>query len=196
MLFASQILFVLLSLWAALVARAKANKEGRNSTEYLVISLSLLAAAVATAGQVVLNPQGSDSGTLMRIFTNLALYAAAPMLVTALVALARTYPISRPAWGRWLLGLFALFELCRRMGYGEQYTLILALCCIAGMASALAWFRGKDLRLKLASSTLAFALAVAAYYEATLALSMLLACAGVTTLGVTLNATTAAPEEA
>lgn len=192
MLLVSQILFTLLSLGVALTAKAQANKPGKNSAEYLVISLSLLSAAIATAAQLLLDPQGSDSGTLLRIATNLALFAGAPMLITALAAIARSYPISRPAWGRWLLGLFALFELCRRMGYGEQYTLILALCCLAGMVASLVWFTAKEVRLPLAGSTLAFGLAVAAYYEATLALSLLLASAGLALLGAALRITTPA----
>ena len=182
MLILSQVLFLLAALGVALAAKAKANREDSHSSEYFVITLSALAAALSILGQLTLDAEGSDSGTLLRILNNLAIYAGAPMLVTAVVAIAKSYPISRPAWGRWLLGLFALFELCRRMGYGEGYTLILGGCCLAGLAASLIWLRARPVAVPLVASLAFLVAGFAAHYISSTALSLLLGAAGLTLL--------------
>ena len=182
MLILCQTLFLLAALGVALAAKAKANREDSHSSEYFVITLSALAAALSVLGQLTLDAEGSDSGTLLRILNNLAIYAGAPMLVTAVVAIAKNYPISRPAWGRWLLGLFALFELCRRMGYGEGYTLTLGVCCLVGLAASLVWFRTRAVLLPTVAAVALMAAGFAAHYLATAALSLLLGAAGLALL--------------
>lgn len=186
MLTLSHILFTLLCLAVSWIAKTRATRPIASSAEYMVISLSLLSAAIASMGELLLDSTGSDSGTLQRMFTNLAIYTGAPMLVTALVALARAYPISRPAWGRWLLGLIAFFEFCRRMGYGEQYTLVMALCLIAASLLSVIWFKSNRVRALILAATLSFTAAIIAHYEATLALALLLGCAGVVLLGMSI----------
>ncbi|MDO6563893.1 hypothetical protein Q4488_10915 [Amphritea sp. 1_MG-2023] len=69
---------------------------------------------------------GTDIATLQRLLSNLAYFVALPFLATALFISASSQHWQRPAWGRWLLGLFALFELLRRMEHGELYTQIVA----------------------------------------------------------------------
>ena len=187
MLILSQALFLLTALGVALAAKAKANREDSHSSEYFVITLSALAAALAILGQLTLDAEGSDSGTLLRILNNLAIYAGAPMLVTAVVAIAKNYPISRPAWGRWLLGLFALFELCRRMGYGEGYTLVLGLCCLAGLAASLIWFRARTVVLSTVGGLVLLTAGLAAHYLSTASLGLLLGAAGLALLGLSLK---------
>ena len=187
MLTLSQVLFTLLCLAVALIAKTKASRPVTGAAEFMVISLCLLSAAIASMGELLLDSTGNDSGTLQRILTNLAIYTGAPMLVTALIALSRNYPISRPAWGRWLLGLIALFEFCRRMSYGEQYTLILALCLIAAAMLSVVWFKPNRVRALIGATTLSFTAAIVAYYEASLALSLLLGCAGVALVGMSLQ---------
>lgn len=187
MLLISQLLLLLVCLGAAWVAKPQASRAVSSHSEYLVISLSLLAVAVALLGQITLDPKGSDSGTLLRILNNLALYAAAPMLVTAVVAIAKSYPISRPAWGRWLLGLFALFELCRRMGYGEQYTFVLGLCCLGGLLTSVYWWKQSAIRRLMLGALLLLATGFAAHYLATTALSLVLSAAGLALFALALK---------
>lgn len=187
MLLISQILVLIASGLLAVLAKTKADKSGDYSVEYLVIALAALASTLAALGSLLLDKTGPDSGTLLRMLQNLAFYAATPMLVTALIALARNYPISRPAWGRWLLGLIALYELLRRMGYGEQYTLILAIVSVAAFALSLIWFTGSKLKLSMTLSMLLFAAAVAAYQFATLTLALLVCSAGILVLAASIR---------
>ena len=187
MLILSQVLFLLAALGVALATKAKANREDDHNSEYFVITLSALAAALAVLGQVTLDAEGSDSGTLLRILNNLAIYAGAPMLVTAIGAIAKNYPISRPAWGRWLLGLFALFELCRRMGYGEGYTLVLGLCCLAGLITSLIWFRARAVVAPMVSALAFLAAGFGAHYLTSAAISLLLGAAGLALLASSLK---------
>lgn len=187
MLVVSQILFLLAALGVALVSKANANREDAHSSEYFVISLSTLAAALAILGQLTLDAQGSDSGTLLRILNNLALYAGAPMLVTGVVAIAKNYPISRPAWGRWLLGLFALFELCRRMGYGEGYTLVLGVFCLSGLLISLVWFKAKTIVLPMVAAIVFLTAGFSAHYLSTTAISLLLGAVGLALLAKSLK---------
>lgn len=187
MLTLAQLAFLIAASWTALITKAKANKGDNCQSEYLVISLSALALAIATLAQLTLDPEGSDTGTLLRISNNLAIYAAAPMLVTAVGAIAKNYPISRPAWGRWLLGLFALFELCRRMGYGEQYTLVLGVCCLAGLLAALAWFKSRPIAIPLLASLALFSAALATQFLVAAAIALLLSSAGLISLSLGLR---------
>ncbi len=187
MLTLAQLAFLIAASWTALIAKAKVNKGDKGQSEYLVISLSALALAIATLAQLTLDPEGSDAGTLLRILNNLAIYAAAPMLVTAVGAIAKNYPISRPAWGRWLLGLFALFELCRRMGYGEEYTLVLGICCLAGLLAALVWFKSRPIATPLLASLALFSAALASHYFVAAAIALLLSSAGLISLSLSLR---------
>ena len=184
MLLLSQLLFLIVCLGVALVSKARLNQQTQQSSDLLVIVLSAVALAVSMLAQLTLDPLGSDSGTLLRMLNNLAIYAAAPMLVTAVGAITRPYPISRPAWGRWLLGLFALFELCRRMGFGEEYTLVLGICCIAGLAVTLRWLKTSKYATPLLSAVIAFSAALAAhYYHIGLATGLLFSSLGLALLG-------------
>jgi len=76
---------------------------------------------------------GTDIATLQRLLSNLAYFVALPFFATALLVSARHCHWQRPAWGRWLIGLFALFELLRRMEHGELYTQVVAVAVAATM---------------------------------------------------------------
>ncbi|GGK85231.1 hypothetical protein [Amphritea balenae] len=89
-------------------------------------ALSSLFIGVSALAEILLNQGGADIQTLQRMLSNLAYYAALPLIASALLVAARNDHWTRPAWGRWLIGLFALFELLRRMEYGELYTQIVA----------------------------------------------------------------------
>ena len=102
---------------------------------YLFIALAALAELFSGLMPSTLT---NDLVTLQRMLDNLAFYAAIPLLASPAVATGLGQHWSRPAWGRWLIALFALFELCRRMEYGALYAQILAaLCVLAIIASAI-----------------------------------------------------------
>src|SRR5690554_3128853 len=111
---------------AVLLFRRSEQLQEAPRSQLQVSSLSLIFVALAAMGQLLLTPTSQDIATLQRLLDNLALYAGLPLLATAALALAMGWYWSKAGWGRWLLALFALFELCRRMGLGEDYTLWLS----------------------------------------------------------------------
>ncbi len=91
-----------------------------------VLALSSLFIALSAVAQLLIGDQSGDFYTLRRMLENLAYFAAIPLMATAAIAISMQKVWSKPAWGRWLLGLFAFFELLRRMQYGEQYAQFIA----------------------------------------------------------------------
>ncbi len=99
----------------------------------MVISLSCTFIVCSCAGTLLIHQQDQDLVTLKRILDNLAYYAAIPLLASAFVDIAWKHDWSKPAWGRWLLALFALFELTRRAEFGAQYSQIMATVSVAAL---------------------------------------------------------------
>jgi hypothetical protein len=128
----SLLLLAALSSAVLLFRRSEQLQEAPRS-QLQVSSLSLIFVALAAMGQLLLTPTSQDIATLQRLLDNLALYAGLPLLATAALALAMGWYWSKAGWGRWLLALFALFELCRRMGLGEDYTLWLSAALTAAL---------------------------------------------------------------
>lgn len=118
---------------AVLLFRRSEQLQEAPRSQLQVSSLSLIFVALAAMGQLLLTPTSQDIATLQRLLDNLALYAGLPLLATAALALAMGWYWSKAGWGRWLLALFALFELCRRMGLGEDYTLWLSAALTAAL---------------------------------------------------------------
>ncbi len=109
-------------------------------------ALSALFIALSALAELLLNQAGSDIETLHRMFANLAYYAALPLLASVMLVSTRNQHWQRAAWGRWLIGLFALFELLRRMEQGELYTQILAVAVSATMLLAALMTKEKALQ--------------------------------------------------
>ncbi|MFY0678874.1 MAG: hypothetical protein JXR18_16515 [Neptuniibacter sp.] len=121
-----------------LAGRSYRLSEKHNNTALMVISLAAAFVSCAAAGDLLLSGNDQDSLTLKRLLDNLALFAAVPFIASALLDLSFKYNWSKAAWGRWLLALFALFELCRRSGIGTEYTQIMsALCAVVIIFSSL-----------------------------------------------------------
>lgn len=116
---------LILSLSAAtsgVVLYKHADKTSEAQRNHLqVICLAMVFIALSPLAQLLLGGT-VDSDTLQRLLVNLATYAGLPLIASALIALATEQEWSRAAWGRWLLVLFASFELCRRSGVGDQYS--------------------------------------------------------------------------
>ncbi|MFW1677215.1 hypothetical protein ACFVYJ_05470 [Pontibacter sp. JAM-7] len=107
-----------------LAGQSYRNGEQRAHTASFVISLAAAFIAIASLGTLVVEARNQDLQTLQRILDNLAFYAALPLLGTALLSQAWQLDWSRAGWGRWLLALFALFELMRRSELGNLYSQI------------------------------------------------------------------------
>lgn len=112
-----------------LAGRSYRLSEKHNNTALMVISLAAAFVSCAAAGDLLLFGNDQDSLTLKRLLDNLALFAAVPLIASALLDLSFKYNWSKAGWGRWLLALFALFELCRRSEIGTEYTQIMSVLC-------------------------------------------------------------------
>ena len=111
--------------------------EQKQETASFVISLSAAFLAAASLGELTLEATSQDLLTFQRMLDNLAFYAALPLLATALIAQAWQKDWSRAAWGRWLLALFALFELMRRAEQGDLYSQIVAVASVMLLLASL-----------------------------------------------------------
>lgn len=106
-------------------------------TSGFTISLSAaFLAASAVASILLTGSSDQDQQTMLRMLNNLGYYAAIPLIASAMVADAIGQNWSKPAWGRWLLVLLALFELTRRAQYGLEYSQIMAVLVAASMLFA------------------------------------------------------------
>ncbi|RTE64630.1 hypothetical protein EH243_16120 [Amphritea opalescens] len=152
------------ALFAALQLQRHANTQPDGPKATLqATALSALFLAIWSLSELISRSDsiaGTDIATLQRLLSNLAYFVALPFFATALLISARHSHWERPAWGRWLIGLFALFELLRRMQHGELYTQIVAVAVPAAMLLAVwsqsrAQLRGTTL---LATANMAIAL--------------------------------------
>lgn len=116
-----------------LAGRSYKTGEENDHTASMVISLSAAFIACAAVGNLLLQQTDQDIQTLQRILDNLAYYAAIPLIASALLDNAWKFEWSKAAWGRWLLVLFALFELCRRSDIGALYSQVMAALSVAVM---------------------------------------------------------------
>lgn len=153
----SQLLLLLGAGMAASLSyrNAQALKEGPQ-THMMVISLSCTFVALASLAALTLTGADQDTQTLNRLLSNLAIFAGLPLIASALVALAKGWEWSRAAWGRWLLVLFAMFELCRRSGVGETYSEgLMVVISASWLFAALLLGQGLSRLLAIASALLA-----------------------------------------
>lgn len=116
----SQVTLLLSALFLA--GRSYQVSEKHNSAAIMVISLAAAFITCSSAADLLITQTGQDSETLKRILANLAFYASIPLIASAALDQAYNFNWSKAAWGRWLLVLFALFELCRRSNTGMEYS--------------------------------------------------------------------------
>ncbi|MDY6891579.1 MAG: hypothetical protein SVU24_08285 [Pseudomonadota bacterium] len=145
---------------AGLLLRQSEDTPAAQSLLLKVSRLALLGVALAALSRLTLSDGGQDIATLRRMLDNLALYAALPLLASAMLGATLRWYWSKAGWGRWLLGLFALFELCRRMGLGEAYTLTLGGAIGLVLLGAALRLRGILPRLAAVGSGALFAVAI------------------------------------
>jgi hypothetical protein len=100
----------------------------------------LLSAAAAAAG---LMRHGVDEQAAQLWLSQASTFLGLPLLGVAALALGRGWALSRPNWGRVLLGLCACFELFRQMNRLDDYRLLLNLATLLLIfyAGAVQWPR-------------------------------------------------------
>ncbi|MGB0467364.1 MAG: hypothetical protein ACPGF7_07550 [Pontibacterium sp.] len=107
---------------------------GEAYTSGFVISLSgAFIAASAVSSIFLTGTTDQDYQTLLRMLNNLAYYAAIPLIGSAMLADSLGQNWQKPAWGRWLLALLALFEVTRRAESGLGYSQLMAALVMAVM---------------------------------------------------------------
>ncbi len=149
MILLSQLVLLGSALGSAALLYRKAQSDAL-ATTLGVMSLGALSLVLAMMGRLLLSGSGSDAQTLRLMLDNLAFYAGLPLFALAVLARGFGWDWSRAAWGRWLLGCFGLFELCRRFGTGEQYMQGLAVfICLAMLAGILKGENGRSRLLAL-----------------------------------------------
>lgn len=160
MTLAGQILLMLAAIVSTLYLFRGTQDSLDTSSEIKVTRLSLLSMIIALIGSFTLTSDSMDSSTLLRMLNNLALYAGAPMMVSALLSRAVQRSFTMQTWGRYLLALIALFELFRRMDAGTGYSLVLAIVLVAALAAAALFSKIKSQRASFLSAALLLAIAV------------------------------------
>lgn len=151
-------------LVCALLLAGRSYRVAEQQTLSSMMVISLAAAFIAAASLMTLARPAATGDILVfqRILDNLAYYAGIPLLASAVVDLAWNKQWSRAAWGRWLLVLFALFELCRRSQVGEEYSQGMAIITALALCIASLKLYGAIQRLSgvLSAATLASALLI------------------------------------
>ncbi|SEG80322.1 hypothetical protein [Marinobacterium lutimaris] len=138
------------------------SKQTEKPHSVLLGAWSLSALFLALAVIAAWLPQGSaDLETLKRLGINLGIYAGMPMLATAVYALGKRLFWSAAGWGRLLLGFFALFELNRQLGYGEEYTNVLGAASVIGVLSGALFLGLTQARILSAAAAVCVAAALA-----------------------------------
>jgi hypothetical protein len=155
---------LLLASLASILLLFRGTKESIDSSaEIKVARLSILSFTLALIGEFTLTSNSMDSETLSRMLSNLALYAGVPMLVSAIAAKASNRSFTMQTWGRYLLAIIALFELCRRMEVGQQYGNALGIILILTLIVSALTTKTKHMRLSLSISAITLGAAFAGY---------------------------------
>ena len=85
------------------------------------------------------------------------------MMTSALLARALDRSFTMQTWGRYLLALIALFELCRRMDAGTGYSLALAITLVVALGAAAFFSKIKAQRASFLSAALLLGVAVVSW---------------------------------
>ena len=155
---------LMLASLASILLLFRGTKESIDSSaEIKVARLSILSFILAVIGEFTLTSNSMDSDTLARMLSNLALYAGAPLLVSSILAKALDRSFTMQTWGRYLLAIIALFELCRRMEVGQQYSNALGIILILTLIVSAFTTKTKTMRLPLSISAITLGAAFAGY---------------------------------
>jgi hypothetical protein len=143
----SEFLLILGSIFAAAqLFRQPEKLTEQTKTFAMLITLSLGFIAASALGEILLSGENQDSQTMARLLTQLKIFIAIPLISSLITAARFGYFFSRAAWGRWVLALFAMFELMRRMGLGVEYTQVLSVLCALSLLISLVSFPQPSIR--------------------------------------------------
>lgn len=131
---------------AALLFRQPEKLNERSKTLASLILMAVAFIAAAEVGQLTLTNSSQDAQTMQRLLSNLATYISTPLMASLLFAASFGYHFSRRGWGRWVLALFAMFELMRRMELGVSYSVVLGALTVTALAIAFVRFNNPTVR--------------------------------------------------
>jgi hypothetical protein len=122
----------------------------------LAFTLAACTGASATAGLVL----GMDTIEAERWLLQATLLLGVPLVGAGVLTLSRQWVLSRPSWGRVVIGLCAFFELARQLGWSAHYALALGLfsALVVAYAGLLQWPERLQAAAGLAGGVLLLAL--------------------------------------
>lgn len=162
----SQITLLLCALFLA--GRSYRTSEQSKISSLMVFSLAAAFIACAAAANLLLPGNDQDTVTLKRLLDNLAFFASIPLIASAALDIAFRFNWSKAAWGRWLLVLFALFELCRRSEMGLEYSQFMAALSSAVLLFSMLKMHSLMTRLIGGISSVLWAMSLLIYSQASL----------------------------
>ena len=138
----SALVLLLVGLLWLIVSRPQPVWRGEAAAQFSAAIIILPASVVALANAIGLNSESWVQANM--VLQELSLYAALPLLSLVLFSQAARlwgspYDWERMIWGRILLGVCVLYELCRRSDVLTEMLLIFALITSAVMLAALIW---------------------------------------------------------
>ncbi|MCL6415073.1 hypothetical protein MIB92_05380 [Aestuariirhabdus sp. Z084] len=92
---------------------------------------------------------GEQWAEVHSLFSQVATYMSLPLIATAFLCLSLPWSLSRPGWGRTLLGLMVAFEVARRLEWGAEYRLLLGGLSLAIIAACSAYQLQQQTRVAL-----------------------------------------------
>lgn len=123
---------------ALLLFRQREPLVQRHKTVAHLYTLSSAFIATYAMLKLVTDASVPSSATLQLFFQNLSYFIALPLIASLLFATSIGRFWERNYWGRWMLFLFALFELTRRAGYGAEYSTWLSLAAVLALFASFA----------------------------------------------------------
>lgn len=138
----SALILLIVGLLWLLVSRPQPEWRGEAAAQFSASLILIPAAIVALANASGLQSPSWQQANM--VLQELAMYAALPLLSLVLISQAARlwgspYDWERMIWGRVLLGVCVVYELCRRSDVLTEMLLIFALTISVIMLAALIW---------------------------------------------------------
>ena len=135
------------ALCALLPYRQSSSLSENHKTLAFLLFLSSCFIAAGSLAEWGIESSTTDAETAKRLFSNLKHYIAIPLISSLILATSWHRFWSTAMWGRWVLALFALFELMRRTDLGGHYALALGGAVTVALLVAFIRYKNNDVRL-------------------------------------------------
>ncbi len=132
---------------ALLPYRQTSSLSERHKTLAFLLLLSACFIAAGSIAEWGLVAQTTDAETAKRLFSNLKHFIAIPLIGSVLLAASFNRFWTTAIWGRWVLALFALFELMRRTDLGQNYALWLGAAVMSALLISFARNNAHNIRI-------------------------------------------------